>query len=91
MSVLDAPTIDGGQALHDGYLNYLIELADISGSGAIAIDEAPDADSIAAIVDQIQFETEQLGEGDFGLGDFQSAELQDLMAQVPACQELLAS
>jgi hypothetical protein len=91
MSVLDAPTIDGGQALHDGYLNYLIGLADISGGGAIAIDEAPDADSIAAIVDQIQFETEQLGEGDFGLGDFQSAELQDLMAQVPACQELLAS
>jgi len=91
MSVLDAPTIDGGQALHDGYLNYLIGLADISGGGAIAIDEAPDADSIAAIVDQIQFETEQLGEGDFGLGDFQSAELQDLMAEVPACQELLAS
>ena len=91
MSVLDPPTVDGGQALHDGYLTYLIGLADISGGGAIAIDAAPDADSIAAIVDQIQFETEQLGESDFGLADFQGAELQALMAQVPACQDLLAS
>ena len=57
MSVLDAPTIEGGQDLHDGYLSYLIQLADISGGGAIAIDDAPDADSIAAIVEQIQFET----------------------------------
>jgi len=91
MSVLDAPTIEGGQQLHDGYLNYLIQLADISGSGAIAIDNAADADSIAAIVEQIQFETEQLGESDLGLAGFHGAELQDLMAQVPACQELLTS
>ena len=91
MSVLDAPTIEGGQDLHDGYLNYLIQLADISGGGAIAIDDAPDADSIAAIVEQIQFETEQLGDSDFGLADFHGAELHDLMTQVPACQQLLAS
>jgi hypothetical protein len=91
MSVLDAPTIDGGQELHDGYLSYLIQLADISGSGAIAIDDAPDADSIGAIVEQIQFETEQLGDSDLGLAEFRGAELQDLMTQVPACQELLAS
>jgi hypothetical protein len=91
MSVLDAPTIEGGQDLHDGYLSYLIQLADIGGGGAIAIDEAPDADSIAAIVEQIQFETEQLGDSDLGLAEFQGAELQDLMTQVPACKELLAS
>ena len=89
MSVLDAPTIEGGQDLHDGYLSYLIQLADISGGGAIAIDDAPDADSIAAIVEQIQFETEQLGDSDLGLAEFHGAELQDLMTQVPACQELL--
>ena len=67
MAVLDPPSIDGGQALHDGYLNYLIGLADISGSGAIAIDEAPDAQAIADIVDQIEFETDQLGQADYGL------------------------
>jgi hypothetical protein len=91
MAVLDPPTIDGGQALHDGYLNYLIGLADVSGSGAVAIDEAPDAETIADIVDQIEFETDQLGQADYGLADFQGAELQALMAQVPACQALLAT
>ena len=91
MAVLDPPSIDGGQALHDGYLNYLIGLADISGSGAIAIDEAPDAQAIADIVDQIEFETDQLGQADYGLADFQGAELQALMAQVPACEALLAT
>ena len=91
MVLLDPPTVDGGQALHDGYLNYLIGLADISGGGAIAIDEAPDAETIAAIVDQIEFETDQLGQADYGLADFQGAELQALMAQVPACEPLLAT
>lgn len=91
MAVLDPPTIDGGQALHDGYLNYLIGLADVSGSGAIAIDQAPDAQTIADIVDQIEFETDQLGQADYGLADFQGADLQALMAQVPACQALLAT
>jgi len=91
MAVLDPPTIVGGQALHDGYLNYLIALADLSASGAIAIDEAPDAQTIADLVDQIEFETEQLGQADYGLADFQGAELQDLMAQVPACAALLAT
>ena len=72
LSQLDPPQIEGGQALHDGYLQYLIQLADISGSGAIAIDEAPaDPQSIAAIVEHIQFDTERLAEGDFGLSDFQ--------------------
>jgi hypothetical protein len=91
MTQLDAPTIDGGQALHDGYLAYLTGLAGIAGSGAVAIDAAPDAATVAALVDQIQFETKQLGEADYGLADFQGAELQALMAQVPACQLLLNS
>lgn len=91
MVVLDPPTIDGGQALHDGYLNYLIGLADVSGSGAIAIDEAPDARAIADIIDQIEFETDQLGQADYGLADFQGAELKALLAQVPVCQALLAT
>ena len=30
LSALDPPTVEGGQALHDGYLNYLIQLADIT-------------------------------------------------------------
>jgi hypothetical protein len=89
MSALDPPTIEGGQALHDGYLNYLLRLADITGSGAIVIDEAVDAAAISAAIDQINFEIERLGEEDFGLADFQSAELQALMAQVPECAELM--
>ncbi len=91
MAVLDPPTIDGGQALHDGYLTYLIGLADINGGGAIAIDEAPDAQTIADIVDQIDFETDQLGQADYGLAEFQGAELQALMAQIPSCRALLAT
>ena len=91
MTLLDPPNVDGGQALHDGYLTYLIGLADINAGGAIAIDAAPDAETIVAIVDQIDFETQQLGESDFGLADFQSADLQAAMAEVPACQDLLAS
>ena len=91
MALLDPPTVANGQALHDGYLSYLIGLADISAGGAIAIDEAADADTIVAIVEQIDFETDQLGQSDFGLGDFQGEELQALMAQVPACEQLLSS
>lgn len=91
MTLLDPPNVDGGQALHDGYLTYLIGLADINAGGAIAIDAASDAETIVAIVDQIDFETQQLGESDFGLADFQSADLQAAMAEVPACQDLLAS
>ena len=90
LSALDAPTVEGGQALHDGYLNYLIQLADLTASGAVAISDAPaDAASIGAVIEQIQFETEQLSEGDFGLSDFQGDGLQELMTQVPACQQLL--
>ena len=92
LSQLEPPQIEGGQALHDGYLQYLIQLADISGSGAIAIDEAPaDPQAIADIVEHIQFDTERLGEGDFGLSDFQGEELQALMAQIPACADLMNS
>ena len=90
LSVLDPPTVEGGQALHDGYLNYLIQLADITASGALAISDAPaDVDSVGAVVEQIQFETEQLSEVDLGLSDFQGDQLQELMSQVPACQQLL--
>ena len=92
MSALDAPTIEGGQDLHDGYLRYLIGLADITGNGSILIDEAPaDPAEITSIIERIQYETENLGQGDFGLADFQSAELQELMAEIPACQSLMNS
>jgi hypothetical protein len=92
LSQLDPPLIENGQALHDGYLQYLTKLADISGSGAIAIDEAPaDPQAIADIVEHIQFDTERLGESDLGLSGFKGEELQALMAQVPACADLLQS
>ena len=92
LSVLDPPTVEGGRALHDGYLNYLIQLADITASGALAISDAPaDVDSVGAVVEQIQFETEQLSEGDLGLSDFQGDQLQELMSRVPACQQLLTA
>jgi len=92
MAVLDPPTIEGGQALHDGYLTYLITLAGITGGGAVAIDEAPaDTASISAIVDQIGVEIDQLGQSDLGLADFQAAEIQSLIEQVPACDSLSAS
>jgi hypothetical protein len=92
MAVLDPPTIEGGQALHDGYLTYLITLAGITGGGAVAIDEAPaDTASISAIVDQIGVEIDQLGQSDLGLADFQGAEIQSLIEQVPACDSLSAS
>ncbi len=92
LSQLDPPQIADGQALHDGYLQYLTKLADIAGSGAIAIDEAPaDPQAIADIIEHIQFDTERLGESDLGLGGFQGDELRALMAQVPACKDLLES
>ncbi len=92
LSELDAPQIDNGQALHDGYLQYLIKLADIAGSGSIAIDEAPaDPQAIADIVEHIQFDTERLGESDLGLSDFKGEQLQALMAQVPACADLVGT
>ncbi len=92
LSQLDPPQIADGQALHDGYLQYLTKLADIAGSGAIAIDEAPaDPQAIADIIEHIQFDTERLGESDLGLGGFQGDELRSLMAQVPACKDLLES
>ncbi len=92
LSQLDPPQIDNGQALHDGYLQYLIKLADIAGSGSIAIDEAPaDAQAIADIVEHIQFDTERLGESDLGLSDFQGEQLQALMAQVPECADLVGT
>ena len=92
MAVLAPPTIEGGQALHDGYLTYLITLAGITGGGAIAIDEAPaDTASISAIVDQINVEIEALGQSDLGLADFQGDEIQALIEQVPACESLSAS
>ena len=92
MAALDAPNIEGGQDLHDGYLRYLIGLADIAGNGSILIDEAPaDPAEITSIIERIQYETENLGQGDFGLADFQSAELQELMAEIPACQSLMNS
>ncbi len=91
MSVLEPPTVESGQALHDGYLAYLIQLADITGSGSIAIDEAVDAASVTAIIDQIDFEIERLGESDLGLGDFQGEELQALMAQVPECADMVTT
>ena len=84
--------IEGGQALHDGYLTYLITLAGITGNGAVAIDGAPaDVASISAIVDEIGAEIEQLGQSDLGLADFQGEEIQALIDQVPACQSLSAS
>jgi hypothetical protein len=89
MGELDAPTIDGGQDLHDGYLAYLIGLADITGGGSVAIDAAAVRESIDAIIEQINFEIEQLGQSDHGLSDFQGEELQALMAQVPSCASLL--
>ena len=92
LSALDPPTVDGGRALHDGYLNYLIQLADITASGAVAISDAPaDVDSIGAVIEQIEFQTEQLSQGDVGLSDFQGEDLQELMTQVPACQQLLTT
>ncbi len=92
LSQLDPPQIQDGQALHDGYLQYLVKLADIAGSGSIAIDEAPaDAQAIADIVEHIEFDTERLGESDLGLADFRGEELQALMAQVPECHDLVES
>ena len=65
-------------------------LADISASGAVAISDAPaDLHSLGAVVEHIEFETEQLSQGNLGLSDFQGEHLQELMTQVPACQQLL--
>ena len=56
----------------------------------MAISGAPaDIDSIGAVVEQIEFETEQLSQGNLGLSDFLGEHLQELMTQVPACQQLL--
>lgn len=85
---VDPPTIDGGADLHDAYRYYLLRLADISGSGAIAIDGAEDIASVDALTEQIQFEMEQLGEEDLGLASFSGGELQEVMQQVPACEQV---
>lgn len=91
MNALDAPTFAGGQDLHDGYLAYLNDLSSISLGAAVVIQAAPDRGSIDAAIEQINFEIEQLGQGDYGLSDFQGDELQALMAQVPACEGLLTT
>ncbi len=91
MSALDAPTIAGGQDLHDGYLAYLNDLSSITLGAAVIIQSAPDSASVDAAIEQINAEIEQLGEGDYGLSDFQGEELQALMAQVPACAPLLTT
>ncbi len=91
MGALDAPTIEGGQELHDGYLAYLNDLSSITLGAAVVIQAAPDRATVDAAVEQVNAEIEQLGQGDYGLSDFQSEELQALMAQVPACENLLTT
>ena len=91
LNALDAPTFAGGQDLHDGYLAYLDDLSSITLGAAVIIQSAPDRASIDAAIDQINTEIEQLGQSDYGLSDFQSEDLQALMAQVPACQGLLTT
>lgn len=91
MSALDAPTFAGGQDLHDGYLAYLNDLSSITLGAAVIIQSAPDRASVDAAIDQINTEIEQLGQSDYGLSDFQSEDLQALMAQVPACEGLLTT
>lgn len=91
MSALNAPTIAGGQDLHDGYLAYLNDLSSITLGAAVIIQQAPDRASVDAAVEQINSEIEQLGQSDYGLSDFQGDELQALMAQVPACKGLLTT
>jgi hypothetical protein len=91
MGALDAPTFAGGQDLHDGYLAYLNDLSSITLGAAVIIQQAPDRASVDAAVEQVNAEIEQLGQGDYGLSDFQGDELQALMAQVPACAGLLTT
>jgi hypothetical protein len=91
MAALDAPTFTGGQDLHDGYLAYLNDLSSITLGAAVIIQQAPDRASVDAAVEQVNGEIEQLGQSDYGLSDFQGEELQALMAQVPACAELVTT
>ena len=91
MRALDAPTFAGGQDLHDGYLAYLNDLSSITLGAAVIIQQAPDRASVDAAVQQVNGEIEQLGQSDYGLSDFQGDELQALMAQVPACAELVTT
>ena len=91
MGALDAPTFTGGQDLHDGYLAYLNDLSSITLGAAVIIQQAPERASVDAAVEQVNAEIEQLGQGDYGLSDFQGDELQALMAQVPACAGLLTT
>lgn len=91
MSALDAPNIPGGQDLHDGYTAYLDDLSSITLGAAVLIQSAPDRASVDAAIEQVNAEIEQLQNSDYGLSDFQSDELQELMAQVPACEPLLNS
>ena len=91
MRALDAPTFAGGQDLHDGYLAYLNDLSSITLGAAVIIQQAPERASVDAAVEQVNAEIEQLGQGDYGLSDFQGDELQALMAQVPACAGLLTT
>lgn len=91
LSALDAPTVAGGQDLHDGYLAYLNDLSSITLGAAVIIQQAPDRASVDATVEQVNAEIEQLGQSDYGLADFQGAELQALMAQVPACADLVTT
>lgn len=88
---IDPPAVEGGDALHDGYQYFISRLADITGSGAIAIDAATDNAGVKAAVDQIQFEVESLTQEDIGLNSFSSPELQEYMKQIPSCSELAGS
>lgn len=88
---LDPPAVTDGQALHEGYQYYLKRLADITGSGSIAIDQAADIAGIQAVVEQIQFEVDGLSQEDIGLNSLSGAELQSFMRQIPSCSEFVTS
>lgn len=88
---IDPPAVTDGPALHEAYQYYLKRLADITGSGSIAIDEATDIAGIQAVVEQIQFEIDGLSQEDIGLNSLSGAELQQYMKQIPACSEFVTS
>ena len=85
---IDPPAVEDGDKLHEGYQYFITRLADITGSGAIAIDGAADNAAVKAAVDQIQFEVENLSQEDIGLNSFESPELQEYLKQIPSCSEL---
>lgn len=84
------PNVPNGAEIHQAFVRYLTGLADIATNGAALLDRETTAADISADIKQINHEIEDLGNGDFGMGNISSPALEAAVKSVPACQNLVS-